>query len=56
MGAPDHPNEFVRVVAEDLTLFLSRDVLSSLKPRQTRFLVAVGGYGRFWIELVGEAD
>jgi len=51
MGAPDHPNEFLRLESEDLTIYLARDIWNSLQPEQVRFLVAVCGYGRFWLEL-----
>jgi len=55
MGAPEHPDEFQRLEAEDLIIYLSRDIWTSLKPDQTRLLVAVGGYGRFWLQVPGGA-
>jgi len=51
MGEPDHPEQFVRLQADDLLVYVSRDIWGKLKPRQSKLLVAVAGYGRFWLYL-----
>jgi hypothetical protein len=51
MGAPDHPDEFVRLQAEDLTIYLARDIWEQIKPGQSKLLLGVSGYGRFWLHL-----
>jgi hypothetical protein len=51
MGAPDQPDDFVRLQAGDLTIYLARDIWEQLKPGQSKLLVAVSGYGRFWLHL-----
>ena len=51
MGTPDNPDDFVRLGAEDLAIYVARDTWDGLKPRQSKLLVAVGGYGRFWLHL-----
>ncbi|MGQ9494073.1 MAG: hypothetical protein ACUVR2_09960 [Anaerolineae bacterium] len=51
MGIPERPEDFVRLAADDLAIYLSKDIWDNLKPRQSKLLVAVSGYGRFWIYL-----
>ena len=51
MGAPGQPDDFVRLQAGDLTIYLARDIWAQLKPRQSKLLLGVSGYGRFWLHL-----
>lgn len=51
MGEPDNPEQFVRLQADDLYIYVSREIWYKLKPRQSKLLVAVGGYGRYWLYL-----
>jgi len=55
MGEPDNVGNFVRLDADDLTIYVSREIWDSLKPQQSKLLVAVPGYGRFWVYLEGES-
>jgi hypothetical protein len=52
MGAPDHPDDFVRLRADDVTIYVSSQVWNSLKPGQSKLLVGISGYGRFWLHFV----
>jgi len=56
MGAPDQPEDFVPLEVDDLVIYLSREIWDSLKPDQSRLLVAVSGYGRFWLYLSPASD
>jgi len=51
MGMPDRLEDFVPLEAEGLVIYLSRDIWDSRKPGQTKLLIAVPGYGRFWLHL-----
>ena len=51
MAEPDNPRHFVCLEASDLTVFVSTEIWDSLKPGQPKLLVAVPGYGRFWLHL-----
>jgi len=51
MGAPDAPGDFVRLQVDDLTVFVAQEIWGKLKPRQSKLLVALQGYGRFWVLL-----
>jgi len=51
MGEPDDREDFVFLQADDLQIYLSRDIWEKLKPTQSKLLVAVAGYGRFWLHL-----
>ena len=50
-GEPDNPTQFVRLQADDLCIYVSKEIWDKLEPRQSKLLVAVGGYGRFWLYL-----
>jgi hypothetical protein len=51
MGEPEDPAAFVRLEAGDLAVYVSREVRDSLQPGQSKLLVAVCGFGRFWLHL-----
>jgi hypothetical protein len=51
MGEPDDREQFVLLQADDLEIYVSRDIWDSMKPKQSRLLVGVAGYGRFWLYL-----
>lgn len=51
MGEPDKSEKFVRLQADDLRIYVSREVWDKRKPGQSKLLVAVAGYGRFWLYL-----
>jgi len=56
MGEPDNPDNFVGLEADDLTIYISREIWDGLKPGQSKLLVAVSGYGRFWVYLESAAS
>jgi hypothetical protein len=37
--------------ADDLTLYLASDIWQGVKPGQQKLLVALSGFGRFWVYL-----
>lgn len=51
MGEPDNREPFVGLQADDLYIYVSREIWDQLKPRQSKLLVAVAGYGRYWLYL-----
>ena len=51
MGKPDHPEDFVRLLAGDQIIYVSRAIQEQIKPGQQKLLLAVPGYGRFWLHL-----
>ena len=51
MGAPDVPDDYVRLKADDLAVFVAKEIWGKLTPRQSKLLVALQGYGRFWVHL-----
>lgn len=52
MGAPEQPDNYARLQAEGLTIYLAKDIRSQIKLGQSKLLVGVSGYGRFWLHLV----
>jgi len=51
MAAPEQAEAFVELAVEGLRVFVARDIWASLKPGQSKLLVAVPGFGRFWLHL-----
>lgn len=51
MGEPDNDKDFVRLIAGDLAIYVSRQIWDALKPGQSKLIIAVAGYGRFWLHL-----
>lgn len=51
MGEPDDPQGYIRLQADDLRIYVSQEVWEKRKPGQSKLLVAVAGYGRFWLHL-----
>ncbi len=51
MGVPDRSDDFVRLQADDLTVFVAQEIWGKLKPQQSKLLVSLQGYGRFWVHL-----
>jgi hypothetical protein len=56
MGEPDTQEGFIHLRADDLSIYLSQGILDELKPGQSKLLVAVPGYGRFWLYLEPKPD
>lgn len=50
MGEPENPEEFVRFEADDLTVYVSRKLLATLKPGAKEMIFYVDGYGRFVLQ------
>jgi hypothetical protein len=53
MGEPPQGEPYVRLQAEDLELYLAPDFWNGRDQRTGRILVAIPGYGRFWITSPG---
>jgi len=51
MGEPDNPKDSTRFEVDDLTVYVSREILDALTAGQSKLLIAVAGYGRFWLHL-----
>ena len=51
MGEPDDSQQYVRLQAGDLRIYVSQEVWDKRKPGLSKLLVAVAGYGRFWLHL-----
>jgi len=56
MGAPENPEQYVRLDAHDLAIYVSRELWDGLRPGQSKLLVAVSSFGRFWVHLVPAPD
>jgi len=49
MGTPENLEEFVRFVADDLTIYVARELLQKLEPGAAQQSFYLDGYGRFWM-------
>ncbi|MCS7179554.1 MAG: hypothetical protein RML46_11475 [Anaerolineae bacterium] len=50
MGTPDNLEAFVRWEADDLTIYVSRQLLATLKPGAKEMIFYMDGYGRFVLQ------
>lgn len=53
MGAPKELAGFGRIDCEDIEVYLAPDIWRRLELQATRLLVAIEGYGRFWLHIEG---
>ena len=51
MGKPDDPEHYVAMPAGDLLIYLSQEIWDSVKSVPSELLVAIAGFGRFWVYL-----
>jgi hypothetical protein len=51
MGRPDSVEDFVRFDADDVTVYVSWELLDRQKPGTRRLRFHIDGYGRFWLNL-----
>jgi hypothetical protein len=56
MGEPDSLEGFIHLRADDLSIYVAQEIWDELKPGQSKLLLAVSGYGRFWLYLEPEPD
>ncbi len=52
MARPDNPEDYVPFKVDDLTVYVSRDLLDRQKPGTRRLRFYIGGYGGYWLEFV----
>lgn len=51
MGKPDNIDDFIRLDADDITIYISRELLERQEPGTRRLPFYIDGYGRFWLRL-----
>jgi hypothetical protein len=56
MGKPATPADFVRVQCDDVEVYLSGEIWSNVTTTTERLLIAVDGYGRFWLRFTSTQD
>lgn len=50
MGKPDDEQDYVRFMAEDIEVYLSKEIWEGLDPQDTGLRFAIAGYGRFYLK------
>jgi hypothetical protein len=52
MARPDNPEDYVRYeTGDDLTVYVSGDLLERQEPGARRMRFYIGGYGGYWLSL-----
>jgi hypothetical protein len=51
MARPDNLEDYVPFEVDDLTVYVSRDLLDKQGPGARRLRFFIGGYGGYWLEL-----
>jgi hypothetical protein len=49
MARPDNPEDYVPFEVDDLTVYVSRDLLDQQEPGTRRLRFYIGGYGGYWL-------
>jgi len=50
MARPDNPDDYVPFEVDDLTVYVSQDLLDRQEPGTRRLRFYIGGYGGHWLE------
>ena len=50
MGKPENEQEYICFMAEDIEVYLSKEIWEGLKPEATELRFAIPGYGRFYLK------
>lgn len=49
MGKPENPDGFGLIQCDDIELYVAPDIWQNIGPRTEKILIAIEGYGRFWL-------
>jgi hypothetical protein len=50
MGKPENEQDYIRFMAEDIEVYLSKETWEGLDPKATELRFAIPGYGRFYLK------
>jgi hypothetical protein len=50
MGKPENEQDYIRLMAEDIEVYLSKEIWEGLDPKATELRFAIAGYGRFYLK------
>jgi hypothetical protein len=54
MGKPDREDGFGRIDCGDVEVWVAPEIWDMMGPATERILIAIEGYGRFWLHLTSE--
>jgi hypothetical protein len=50
MGKPENEQDYIRFMAEDIEVYLSKEIWEELDPKAAKLRFAIAGYGRFYLK------
>jgi len=50
MGKPENEEDYIHFMAEDIEVYLSKEIWEGLDPKATELRFAIPGYGRFYLK------
>jgi len=50
MDKPENEQDYIRFMAEDIEVYLSKEIRAGLDPQATELRFAIAGYGRFYLK------
>jgi hypothetical protein len=50
MGKPENEQDYIRLMAKDIEVYLSKEIWEGLDPKATELRFAIAGYGRFYLK------
>jgi hypothetical protein len=51
MGRPDNLDQFGLIQCDDIEVYVAPDIWQRIRPQAEKILIAIEGYGRFWLWL-----
>ena len=56
MDKPENEQDYIRFMAEDIEVYLSKEIWAGLDPQATELRFAIAGYGRFYLKFGPEPN
>lgn len=56
MDKPENEQDYIRFMAEDIEVYLSKEIREGLDPETTELRFAIAGYGRFYLKFDPVSD
>jgi len=50
MDKPENEQDYIRFMAEDIEVYLSKEIWAGLAPQAMELRFAIAGYGRFYLK------
>jgi len=56
MGKPDNLERYGLIRCDDIEVYVAPDIWQRIEPQTEKILIAIEGYGRFWLWLANKTS